>query len=643
MVALAVRKSNSKPETRNSKLPDSPLRRGLNRGTLAPFVRGLSRKLARANAIDMTETENLPGRTDAVITAGLRPELFAKLGAVSLSRSVVVVVLTVLVLIGFGFRVSRLGAEGLSEDELNKLHAVAEYREHGLTSANSEHPLLMKALLTASIVVADKWNSIPSLVNRKLITPEAALRFPSMVFGALTTVLIFLLAAELFGAEVGLIAAALWAFDPMAIGFNRIAKEDTFLLFFFLLAHIFWLRGQRVAETYSTERAVKYYWATSVAFAAMMASKYVPQLLTVAVCYYYIFQGVPATRWRLGKVRLLKFYALMGVVFVFLNPTILFPDTWHQMSQFAGQKLIGHDGYEFMGKLYGHRLTDWLNGIPWYFYHLFLLVKLPVLTVVTFLIGFPLLFWRRLGDGRYFILLWMFLWMMTFSWGGGKFTRYFTTILPAVLITSAIGVQAVGRWLGQKLSGLLSAEWPNVYLRPALAVIVVIGSLVATNLARPHFRLYTNAFGGGINKTGYYFPHDEFYDSSVRDVMLEIAKRAAPGARVASETPGLASYYAGRVGRFDLTFVLLSDPSALRQLREGDFVIDARGRRYFSNQAIFAALEQTNTPAFRLSLGEVPAASVYVMDANALETINAVTREAARLTQNSHSSVVSPD
>ena len=29
--------------------------------------------------------------------------------------------------------------------------------------------------------------------------------------------------------------------------------------------------------------------------------------------------------------------------------------------------------------------------------------------------------------------------MMTFSFGGGKFTRYFTTVLPAVLITAAIG------------------------------------------------------------------------------------------------------------------------------------------------------------------------------------------------------------
>ena len=559
--------------------------------------------------------------SDTTITAGLKPELFAARGIVSVNARFVVTILILLVVSGLGFRVSSLSAEGLSEDELNKLQAVADYREHGLTSANSEHPLLMKALLTGSVVFADKWNSIPSLGGRTPISPEAALRFPSTVFGAFTAVLIYLLAAELFGAEVGLIAAALWTFDPTAIGFNRIAKEDTFLLFFFLLGNILWLRGQRVAEIKSTKHAEKFYWASAAAFGAMMASKYVPQLLAVPISYYFVFQAIPATRWRLGKVRLLKFYGLMFVVFVLLSPTILFPDTWRQMGQFAGQKLIGHDGYEFMGALYPHRLTDWLNGIPWYFFHVFLMVKLPLLTVAGFVVGLPLLFRRKLGDGRFFLLLWMFLWMMTFSLGGGKFTRYFTTVLPAVLITCAIGVQTLGNWLGNKLSSRLSTDWPKFYLRPALALVVVAGSFSTLIKAAPHFRLYTNAFGGGSSKAGYYFPHDEFYDSSMRDVMFEIAKRAQPGVQVASESPTLASYYAQRAGRTDLVSVFLSDPNTLQQLREGDFVIVARGRRYFSNQAILMALEQSSAPAFRLSLGGVPAVSVYQLDQKSLEVL----------------------
>lgn len=567
----------------------------------------------------------MAAKAAAIVTARLRPEQFAEGGVMSMSRTMLIAALSLLVLVGFGLRYSKLSAEGLSEDELNKLQAVADYREHGLTSANGEHPLLMKALLTGSLVFADKWNSLSFGAQNK-ISPETALRLPSTIFGALSTILIYLLATELFGAEVGLIAAALWAFDPMAIGFNRIAKEDTFLLFFFLLANIFWIRGQRVAESQPDRNPEKYYWATAAAFGAMMASKYLPQLLTISLGYYWLFQRIPETRWRLGKKRMLICLGIMTATFIVLNPTILFPATWRQMGLFAGQKLINHDAYEFMGQLYTHRMTDWLNGIPWYFYHLFLAVKLPLLTVLGFVIGLPLLFRRKLGDGRYLIMLWLFLWMMTFSFAGGKFTRYFTVVLPAVLITSAIGVQFAGNWIGRKLAVLLSAEWPQVYLRVLLALVVCAAAFKAAVDAAPHFRLYTNAFGGGVAKQGYYFPHDEFYDASMRDAIFEIAKRAKPGARVASESMSLAAYYLQRANRPDLVPVLLSDPTALKQLAEGDFVIDAPGRRYFSNEWVTSALKQSSTPAFILSLGTTRSASVYELEKRSLDAL----AEAAR-------------
>ncbi len=562
----------------------------------------------------------LAAKAAAAVTAGLRPDLFAKRGVVSGNRRLLVIALALLTVAGVGFRLTNLSTEGLSEDELNKLEAVKDYRQHGLTAANSEHPLLMKALQTATVVFADKWNST-SLGDRYPIASETALRFPSVLFGALTAILIYLLATELFGAEVGLIAAALWTFDPSAIGFNRIAKEDTFLLFFFLLANVFWLCGQRVAESKANVKPMKYYWATAAALGAMMASKYLPQMITITVAYYWLFQSIPETRWRLGKKRMLAFFSIMGVTFLLLNPTILLPATWRQMGLFAGQKLIGHDGYEFMGQLYSHRMTDWLKGIPWYFYHLYVLVKLPVLTLAGFLIGLPLLFRRKLGDGRYFIILWLFLWMMTFSFTGGKFTRYFTVALPAVLITAALGIQLLVDWITAKVAGSLAAPRSNNYLRTALATIVIIGSVQASASIAPHFRLFTNVIGGGVAREGYYFPHDEFYDASIRDVVFEVAKRAKPNAQIASEVPLVAAYYAQRANRADLICVSLSDPNVLKQLKEGDFVIDERGRRYFSNELVLNALSHSATPAFQVTLGPTVSASVYELDKTSQDTV----------------------
>lgn len=545
----------------------------------------------------------------------MRPELFAGRGVLSGSRTLVFIALSVLIIAGFGFRVSGLAAEGLSEDELNKLNAVADYRAHGLTGANGEHPMLMKAMQAGTIILAEKWNNSSFVASHpaESIAPETALRLPGVIFGAFTALLIYLVVAELFGAEVALIAAALWAFDPSAIGFNRVAKEDTFLLFFFLLANVFWLRGQRVAES-TNRNPNRYYWLTGAAYGAMMASKYVPHLLAISMSYYWMFQKLPQTQWRLGTKRIFKFFVCMGIVFVILNPTILLPETWHQMGLFAGSKRVSHDGYEFMGQLYTQRLVDWLNGIPVYFYAVFTVVKLPVLTVVAFLIGLPLLFRRKLGDGRYFVIFWLYFWIVFFCFPGGKFTRYYTTVLPAVLITAALGIQFAGRWLAKWIAKLEWANGVKHYVPASLAVIAIIWSVVNSINATPHFRLFTNSFGGGVAQAGHYFPHDEFYDASMRDTIAEIAQKAKPGARVASESPLLASYYAQRFNRSDLSCVSLSDAAAMTQLSSGDFVIVARGRRYFSNDKLISSLATNAKPDFQLFLGPTPSVKVYVLN-----------------------------
>jgi len=553
------------------------------------------------------------------ITAGLRPELFGEAGARSLSRTLLVAVLSVLVIVGFGFRTNGLSTEGLSEDELNKLNAVSDYRAHGLTAANGEHPLLMKAMLTISVIGAEKWNATSLVAGHpELNLPvETSLRLPNALFGALTVVLIFLVASELFGLEAALIAAALWAFDPLAIGFNRIAKEDTLLVFFFLLANVFWLRGQRIAEGQPQRRPEPFYWATAAAFGAMLASKYVAQMIAISVAYNYAFQRIPTTRWQIGKIRFIKFFLVMGAVFLVCNPSILLPGSWRAILNFTSSRTIGHDSYEFLGRLYPHRYTDWLRGEPWYFYLVLMGVKLPLLTLLGSLTGFILLFRKKIGDGRYFLIFWLFFWGITFTFAGGKFTRYFTAVLPAVIMAAALGVQWAARWLGRISARVFDSPGAGIYARAALASLVIASALWSSATAMPHYRLYMNLLGGAAH-AGEYFPQDEFYDAYMQDALTEIAKRASQGARVASELPTVAAYYAQRVNRADLVCVELSDPAELGKLTPGDFVIDGRGRTYLSNQAMLLRLRQASRPAFSLAVGATPAADVYVLDQKSL-------------------------
>jgi hypothetical protein len=178
----------------------------------------------------------------------------------------------------------------------------------------------------------------------------------------------------------------------------------------------------------------------------------------------------------------------------------------------------------------------------------------------------------------------------------------------------------VSRFIALQCSALFK-DGVNLYIQPAFAALLIFSSAWASFNAAPYYRLYTNALGGGRGGAGNYFPQDEFYDGYMAQVMLEVGQRARQGARLGSETPGLAAYYAQRVHRPDLRCVSLSDQMALKELEPGDFIVAARGRRYFSNQDLLFRLQQSTTPAFQVYHGGPLAADVYILDQASLAII----------------------
>lgn len=511
------------------------------------------------------------------------------------------VILAFFMLVGFGLRVGGLGTESLGEDELNKLETVREYRENGLSGKNGEHPFLMKGLQTASLIGAEKIASISGVS----IPKEAALRFPVAFFGTFSALLLFLLISELFGRSIGLISAIFLTLEPMAIGFDRIAKEDSLVLFFFLLTMFFWVRGQTRAEL-GDKNWTWYAWATAAGFAGLMASKYYPHLLAIVGAYYIIFQYITATKWRMEPARWLKFMIVMGVAFLILNPTILLPETWREMLKFSSENRIGHDSYEFLGNLYTNKMTAWLNGVPWTFFYVFMAVKSSLPILLMFVIGLPIMFLRRMGDGRFLMFFWAFMWFLPFTFLGGKFTRYFTFVEPLVLVIAATGFYFTAKWLSEKVGGTVGNFVQAVFL------IGVIATQLTNSLsATPHFRLFTNTLGGGMAAAGTYFPHDEFYDAATAEIVNRIAAKAKPNAVIACETPGLFDYYAAKGGRTDLKIVSLSDKVAVSTLNAGDFIVLAEGRRYFSNLAYIDYLKMSVKPADEIKLNAVLAARIY--------------------------------
>ncbi len=523
-------------------------------------------------------------------------------------------VIFLLVAVGFSARVVRLDEASLAEDEANKIFAIRAYRQGDFT-ANAEHPMVMKLLCYASIEAVSAWNRVPGSSLGLNVPEETALRLPSAFFGALTVIPLLLLTSTLLGFRIGFIAATLWAVGLDAIWFNRIVKEDTLLVFFMLMG--FWLynraKGLPARDVRGQERL---YALAGAAFGLMTASKYFPHFIGLnALLYTLIGYDSRNNRPLTGRMWA-RYFGGLVLAFAIFNHALFLPQSWRFLWTFVNEQRLTHHGYLLMDSLFSNNAVQTPGGNAWYFYLLFLWVKLPLPLLAAFIVGLIEIFRRRgyyvQSRGYLFLRMMLVCWLVPMSILGAKFLRYSLALMPLVYITAAVGIVTMWRVLSSAL-GRLIVQWDGVPRIAGVAtalVFVAAPALTTADVMRSsHPGLWVNALGGG--RIGYFFPHDEFYDLGARESIRYIAENGAPGARMASEIPGVVQYYMERYNRPDIRSEVLS--RSRFDVTEGlpDFVLLQRGRLYFENREIVHFIE-TNYPVVQSSIySGAPASQVF--------------------------------
>ena len=515
-------------------------------------------------------------------------------------------VLTIMVVSGLGLRLSGLGSIGFAEDEMNKLEAVRAY-DHGDFSANSEHPMLMKLLMDVSMRGARAWNSI----SESHFSEEAALRFPNVLFGALTAIPLFLLTAAFFDRRTGLWAAAFWSFGVNAITYNRIGKEDSLMVFFLLFAFYFFLRAKQV-DTRAGPQIKKLLSLSGISFGLMMASKYFPHYFGLNMLFhhnYHVRERSPAEpRFKTP----FTFFLLIGLVLLIANPGLFLPSVWEHLNAYSSEKLLTHTGYLMNGHIYSNRMSDspfW--GLPIYFYMLFMAIKIPLPVLISFAIGLIITTRKYREPGPRFILFMLLFWIVPYSLVGAKWLRYTLSLMPFVYMGAAVGAMALMRW-----SSRVFDRYKFVDAGAALIIsIALLGIPGLTAYASgPHYALYSNLIGDRY--TARFFPHDEFYDDGVREAIQFICQHSPQNANVVSETPGLVRYYIEKFGRSDLQPHVLSDPNYTPSSEAPTFVILQKGRTYLENQKEMKDVQANFTLVYAGCFDGHTAAEVYASPSN---------------------------
>lgn len=535
--------------------------------------------------------------------------------SMKINRERTIAVLLSLVLLAFVLRVSHLGTQGLNEDEVNKTEASQGYR-HGDFTGNREHPMLLKLLIALSLRTAEAWNRHHA--GDPAISEEAAVRFPNVLFGSLTVLVIFALAREFFGFVVGVVSAFVWAVLPLAIAVNRVAKEDTLLVFFSWLSYYLYLRAKKLPARSMAQQ--KLYGMSGAGFGLMLASKYFPHYLGLNFLFHHLLglNGIEAIRpdgerrQRLTRGNLLLFFGSLGTAFLLLNPTIVLPGTWAYMWSYVQEHTVLHHGYLMMGRLYYNDPAHLAGRMPVYTYLLFLGIKTPISLLVAMLVGFVTVARRWRKPGNLFLIFMFLIWIVPFSFFVVKWFRYMLPLLPVVSIFCAIGIIKLARWALHCTEASLGRNCHPV-LAIALSGVFVVAPLFSVLKAAPYFSLYLNPLGG--NRIAYYFPQDELRDIGLREAVQQICNEAPAGSLVAGEAPVVFQHYLRRCGREDLRFVRLSElPRERPDLPRPAYLVVQDGRKYFENIEVIERVEAHPHAARTIEIAGVSAARLYRFD-----------------------------
>jgi len=513
--------------------------------------------------------------------------------------------LLLVTLLAFAVRVYRLDFNSLSEDEVAKWAAVQQYQHGHFAGVNSEHPMLPKLLAWASLSAGARWNGIAAAHGWPSLQPEGWLRVPNVLLGAAGAAVLYLLCRRMMGLVGSFAASLFWAVTPLPIALNRLAKEETPLTVFTLLACYLYCRAQQAV---TDQHAQRWFDLSAISFGMALASQYILHLLGLNALTW-VFAGRHSLTTDPSRFRYKRFFIILGVTFLLVNPVVLSPANCSAILHWLHHDGVRHTGYDFDGTLYFNFPSRLLAGVPWFYYLWLILVKTPIPILTAIIIGGGLLMRDRRTLASCFFLSLGVLQLLGLSLSGAKWIRYSLPMLPFFYLAGGYAVQHF--W--QNVKG---KAWSPTFAG-AVAIILLGWPLADLQGWAPYYSFYLNSIGGGTRHIMRYFAPDEVAEFDTREVAQNICPFAPVETRVATARPMSLAYYFEICGRRDIQVVPLYDDRFVP--RNGDLIVLEPARRFFETQHYFDSLKSSGMSHDEVHVGPMVASTIYAFDASALQ------------------------
>jgi len=312
------------------------------------------------------------------------------------------IVLVLLLLIGFLYRINGLERNySFWTDEEHVAIFVRAILERG-------KPVLTNDYHTEFYQWLQYWLS--AISARIFGLNEFAIRFPSVIFGALTVLAVYLLGKELFSENVGLVAAILTTFLKIEILWSRQARPYQALQFFYLLSAWF---------VYKLAKEKKFNWRYFVGFLSC---------------------GVLASLMHgLGLV----------VFFVGFLYLLIFRFSWFKNWAFLGGIFFIAIISYFLRPQIALTLAHFGDVNNFFYYRVFLWHNYSLLIFLA-LVGFLFLISQKNKSWQILVLFLVIQGIITSFFLPQPFTRYLCIVFPFLVLFSAVGLREISRLVFKK-------------------------------------------------------------------------------------------------------------------------------------------------------------------------------------------------
>lgn len=267
-------------------------------------------------------------------------------------------------------------------------------------------PVLTNGYSTGVYQWLQYWTSA---ISAKIIgLNEFAIRLPSVFFGVLTILAIYLLGKEIFNRKVGLLSAFFVTFLNIEILWSRQARPYQSLQLFLILGAYF---------IYRVAKEKKFNWRCFLGFLGC---------------------GIFAS--LMHGLGLVVFFS--GFVYLLIFKTSWFKEKW---------MLLGISLFVLLGWIFKAQILSVVSQIGkinnLFYYHVFLTHNYLWLCLLAVLGGF-LLYWRKnyrelllfvISLGAQIVIASFFL--------SQPFTRYFYPVFPFIILLASYGVLEIGNWI----------------------------------------------------------------------------------------------------------------------------------------------------------------------------------------------------